>query len=431
MWTQRKDEEVARSVLPSGARVVTDRMTEANSVCIGFWVGVGSRDEPAPTAGISHFLEHLIFKGTESRSARQIAEEVDAVGGEMNAFTTREYTAYHIRVPAGRFEFAMDLMCEVLTEPAFRAEEVEAERSVIVEEILLSNDTPDDLVVSLLYQNAFPSHPLGREILGSLDTVRSVQREHVDEFFRTSYTPSNLVVAVAGRIDHDAVCAALEPRLEGLPVGGRPVRRAPDGFARGVHVKSKETDQVHLAIGWPGVPNRDEDRYAVAVFNHLFGGGTSSRLFQEIREDRGLAYSIWSQHASFADAGLLSVYVGTAPERVGEVLEIVAGVVGDLLERGCKPRERDVAVGFLEGSLLLSLEESGGRMGRLGVDETLRGEVVPLSEHVERLRSVDLDDVARVAARILSAEPVVACVGPIEADDPMFEEFAEALSQTA
>jgi predicted Zn-dependent peptidase len=415
--------DIERTDLPSGVRVVTERMPEARSVSVGMWFGVGSRDEPAEIAGASHFLEHLLFKGTEDRSARGIAMAVDAVGGEMNAYTSREHTAYFTRLPSPQLRFGLDLLADVVSEPAFRSHEVEAERDVIVEEILMSEDTPDDQVFTALYEGLFPLHPLGRETLGTRDTVEGMGRDEIAGFHDHWYRPANLVVAAAGDLHHAEVLDAVVGLLADGPVGDRPERVAPAHELVPLSVLHRPTEQAHVAIGWRGLPYGDDDRYALTVANHVLGGGLSSRLFQEVREERGLAYTVFSAPSSYGDAGSLTVYAGTAPERLAELLTVVQGVLDDVAANGITPEEHAVAVGYVEGSMVLGLEDSGSRMARLGNGVIARNEVVPIEEHVRRYRSVTPDDVQRVLRRVLHAPRSVSVVGPFGGDEAVLTDF--------
>lgn len=409
-------DEVRESRLDNGIRVVTERMPGARSVSLGVWVGVGGRDEPAELAGASHFLEHLLFKGTPTRSARQIAEAVDAVGGEMNAFTSREHTAYYTRLPADRLDVGVEILGDVLTEPAFRPDEVEAERHVILEEILMNLDVPEDHVHTLLSEAVFPGHPLGREVLGTRETVEGAGRDDIAAFFAHWYRPRNLVVVAAGRLDHDRLVEALEPSLGRLEGGERPVRRPPSPEVVERVVRREPTEQAHVALGWRGVGHRDDDRYALAVANQVLGGGMSSRLFQQVREERGLCYSVYSWASTYADAGLAGVYAGTSPARVGELLEVIDEEVAKLVASGVGEGELAVAKGYLEGSLLLGLEDTGSRMSRIGRSLMALDEVVPVEEQLARIRAVTGDDVAAVAARVYGGPRSLAVIGDVDED---------------
>jgi predicted Zn-dependent peptidase len=406
--------EVQRTVLANGIPVLTERMPEARSVTTGFWVAVGGRDEEPSLAGASHFLEHLIFKGTASRSARDIAESVDAVGGEMNAFTSREHTAYYTRLPADELGFGLDLLCDVLSEPALREPEVDAEREVILEELALSEDTPDDKVHSLLADAVFPNHPLGREVLGDAHTVESLRRDDIAGFFGERYRPANVVIAAAGRLEHDDVVDGVKAFLEGIDSGTRVQRSAPVSPPRPLVVHHRATEQAHMAFGWRAIDQADDDRFALAIGNQVFGGGMSSRLFQEIREERGLAYSVYSGSSLYADSGLMMAYVGTAPNRAREVKELVDEQVDRLVAEGITEQELTVGSGYVVGAFLLSLEDSGSRMGRLGRAELSTGNRLSVDEQVERVRAVTQEDVHRVLRRVLTGPRSLAAVGPFD-----------------
>jgi predicted Zn-dependent peptidase len=406
------DPTITETRLANGIRVVTDAMPEARSVSIGVWAAIGGRDEPDRLAGASHFLEHLVFKGTASRSARDIAEAIDAVGGSMNAFTTSEHTAYHCRLPHQRLDVGLEILGDVLTAPAFRPGEVEAERNVILEEILMNLDLPEDWVHTLLADALFPDHPLGREVLGSAETVSAMTPDDIGGFFDEWYRPANLVVVAAGRLDHDAVVDGVAATLGAIEGGARPTRTAPAIASRPEVAEHKDTEQAHLAIGWRGVSHDDPERYAVYVANQILGGGMSSRLFQEIREERGLAYSVYSYTSSYCDSGTLVVYAGTSPEHADEVLAIVDDQVGKLVTDGPTEQEVEVASGYLEGAMLLGLEDSGGRMHRLGRNLMARDEIISIDEHVAAIRAVSADDVRRVADRVLGAPRTLASIAP-------------------
>lgn len=407
-------EEIRETRLANGIRLVTERMPEARSVSLGVWVGVGGRDEPEVLSGASHFLEHLLFKGTSTRSARQIAEDIDAVGGEMNAFTNREHTAYYTRLPAARGQLGIDILGDVLTDPVFRPHEVDAERQVILEEILMNLDMPEDHVHTLLAEALFPGHPLGREVLGSRETVEAATRDEIAEFFGRWYRPSNLVVVAAGDLDHDETVEAFAGTLGRLEGGERPVRDRPGVDVEPRVVLDDPTEQVHVAMGWRGVDHHDDERYALMVANQILGGGMSSRLFQQVREERGLCYSVYSWASTYADAGSAGIYAGTAPSRVGELLSVVDDEVAKLVATGVTEHELAVAKGCIEGSLLLGLEDSGSRMARLGRSLMARDEIVPVDDQLSRIRAVTSADVAAVSARVFGSQRALAVVGHVD-----------------
>jgi predicted Zn-dependent peptidase len=402
------------TTLEGGVTVVTERMPDVRSVSAGFWVGTGSRDEAPGLQGASHFLEHLLFKGTPTRSARRIAEEVDAVGGDINAFTTKEYTAFYARLLAQNLDLGLDILSDILWSPAFRPEEVEAERQVILEEILMRADEPADLVHEVFAEALFPDHPVGREVLGDDATVAAMTRDDIAAFHAHHYRPGNVVFAAAGQLEHGAVAEGVARRFAGRPGGQVPSRVGPKGPPRPLAVNCRPTEQVHLVLGTRGLDHHDDDRFALAVVDHVLGGGMSSRLFQSIREERGLAYSVYSYRAGFDDTGLLAVYAGTMPERAREVLELIEAEIDRMATGGVTAHELEVAQGHLLGEMALSLEDSAARMSRIGRSQLVHGSVWTIDEVAARIRGVTREDAARVAHRVLGAERVLAVVGPVD-----------------
>ncbi len=404
--------------LDAGLRVVTEELPALRSAAVGFWVGTGSRDEPDDAAGSSHFLEHLLFKGTGGRSALEIAQAVESVGGDMNAFTTQELTAFYVRVPDDRLDVALDILSDIVWTPALRSDDVESERQVILEEIRMRDDTPDDLVHDLFASALFPEHPLGREVLGTQPSIVAMTRDAIADYHERHYRPANVVVAAAGNLMHEHVVervAALMPAA-----GDRPDRTATNGTPpRPLVVLGRPTEQAHVVLGARGLSRHDPDRYALTVLNQALGGGMASRLFQEVRERRGLAYSVYSYRNSFADTGALAIYVGTAPGRVDEALAVVEGEIGRLLDdRGITEAELDAAKGHLKGSIALSLESSISRMHRIGSSELTLGEIPTLDEVVARVDAVGPDEIARVVDRVFGrGERTLAVVGPFEEAD--------------
>jgi predicted Zn-dependent peptidase len=390
--------------LDSGLRVVTEQLPALRSAAVGFWVGTGSRDEPDDTAGASHFLEHLLFKGTVESSALEIAEAVESVGGDMNAFTTQEVTAFYVRVPDERLELALEILSDIVWSPALRADEIESERQVILEEIRMRDDTPDDLVHDLFAAALFPDHPLGRSVLGTRPTIEAMSRDALAGYHVSQYRAGSVVVAAAGNLAHDRVVELVVEHFGGAG-GGAPDRPEPA--------------KAPLVLGMRGLSRHDPDRYALTVLNQALGGGMASRLFQEVRERRGLAYSVYSYRTTFADAGAFGVYVGTAPGRVDEALEVVGAELTRLVaDRGLTDRELDASKGHLKGSITLSLESSVSRMHRIGSSELALGEVPTLDEVVARVEAVTADDIARVVERLVaSGDRTLAVVGPFEEAD--------------
>jgi predicted Zn-dependent peptidase len=397
-------------------RVVTEHLPGLRSVAVGFWVGTGSRDEPDSIAGASHFLEHLLFKGTASRRAGEIAEAVESVGGDMNAFTGQEVTAFYVRVPDRHLPLALDILSEIVWSPALRHDEVESERQVILEEIRMREDTPDDVVHDLFAEALFPDHPLGREVAGTSETIAAMSREQIADYHAAHYLPSNVVVAVAGNLAHDAVVKTVDAAQPSSD-NDRPVRLdgADAGAPRAVAVLERPLEQAHMVIGTRALRRNDPDRYALAVLDQVLGGGMSSRLFQEVRERRGLAYSVFSYRSAFQETGSLAVYCGTAPERVEEVLDVVAAELDRLVaDGGIADRELVSAKGHLVGSLALSLESSSSRMHRIGRAELTMGEIPTLDEVVEAVEQVTAADLSRVIDRVLgTGTRATAVVGPV------------------
>jgi predicted Zn-dependent peptidase len=407
-----------RTRLASGLRVVTEALPALRSVTLGMWVGSGSRDETDDLSGASHFLEHLLFKGTPDRSAREIARAIESVGGEVNAFTTHEQTVFYVRVPDTELELALDILADIIWHPALREHEIESERNVILEEIGMRDDTPDDLVHERFEQAMFPTHPLGREVLGSEQTIKAMTREMIASYHAQHYQPSNMVFAAAGNLDHDALLALAHDRFATQP-SSRPARGRADLSANDpLAVVSRPTEQDHLVLGVRALPALDPDRYAFTVLNQALGGGMSSRLFQEVREERGLAYSVYSYRAAYEDAGFLAVYAGTAPERVHETLGVIDAELDRLVEYGLADTELEAAKGHLAGAVAMSLETSSSRMRRIGRAEQVEGEVPTVDELVARVLAVGPDDVERVIDRVLRGAPrTLAVVGPHEPGD--------------
>ncbi len=409
---------IRTELLGSGARLVTEPMAEARSVTIGVWVGTGSRDEDDAHSGASHFLEHLLFKGTPKWSAADIAESVDEIGGDMNAFTTKEYTAFYIRLLADDLPLGLDVLGAIMTEPALRVDDIDAERQVILDEILMHADEPSDFAAEQCTAAMFPDHPLGREVLGTPTSVESLNQVEIRRFFDHHYRAGNLVVAAAGDVDHDRLATQVDARFAGRPGGESPPRSGPSRPGHALTVHDRPTEQVHLVVGMRCAGRHSPERWPLAVLNHVLGGGISSRLFQEIRERRGLAYSIWSERIHYDEVGTLTVSVGTAPEHAREVLALVHGELDRMGESGISARELAVAKGHLRAETLLSLEDSGARMSRIGSSLLLHGQVLEIDEVLSKVDGVTVDDVAAVAASVASQTRTLSVVGPFDPDAP-------------
>ncbi len=410
---------IRRTEFTSGLRVVTERMTGVRSVALGFWVLAGSRDEPPVISGSSHFLEHLLFKGTKTRSARDIAEAFDAVGGDLNAFTAKEYTCFYGRVLDRDLPMAVDHLCDMFQHSLIRAADVDAERQVILEEINMHEDTPDDLIHDLFQETLWPEHPLGRPVLGTKKSIETASRTQVNRFYRRHYLPGNLVVVAAGNVDHDSLLELLGAHMETGDVRSEgPVAwrlrvsgTAPQPSGKTL-VKRRRTEQAHIVVGTNGLSRTDPDRFAFGVVNNALGGGMSSRLFQEIREKRGLAYSVYSYHAMYAEAGMFAAYAGTTPARAKEVLELLRRELEDVAAGGLSEEEFERAKGHMKGSLVLSLEDPSGRMSRLGKSEISHGEILTVNQILKRIESVTHEDARRAAKRVLSQPMSLTVLGP-------------------
>jgi len=411
------------TVLPGGLRVVTESMPGVHSVAFGVWVGVGSRDETPRLAGASHFLEHLLFKGTRRRSALEIAAVMDAVGGELNAFTTKEQTCFYAHVLDADLPLAVDVVCDVVTSAVIRAEDVDSERGVILEEIAMRDDDPDDVVHDLFAETLYGGHPLGRPVIGSVETIESMNRTQVAGYYRRRYRPERMVVAAAGNLDHRTVVRlvrkAFEPLLDSgdplPPRAGTPsVPNVPD---RRVGLIERRTEQAHLTVGGFGLDRCDERRYALGVLNNALGGGMSSRLFQEVRERRGLAYSVYSYGSHYAGGGTFGVYAGCHPKRAREVLQIVRDELAAVAQDGLRPEEIARGKGQFRGGLVLGLEDTGSRMSRLGKSELVYGDHITVAELLERIEGVTAEQIRDVAAQLLGQPMCLAVVGPFDEAD--------------
>jgi predicted Zn-dependent peptidase len=386
--------------LPNGVRVLSQRVPDLTSVTVGIWVENGSRYERPQQAGISHFLEHLFFKGTEQRTAAQIAEEIDAVGGVLNAFTGKEHTCYFAKVLPEHLGLALDLLADIFTASRFPEDEIERERAVIIQEISQVEDTPDDYVHDLFNLAFWPGHPLSRPIAGTAATVSGLSRADLLAFFAERYRPNRVLVAAAGHLEHDRLVEVVARRFGGLTGaagaidGGAPVASA------GVSVHEKPLEQVHLCLGTQGIAWNDPQRYPAHLLNLALGGGMSSRLFQEIRERRGRAYTVYSFLTSYCDAGYLGVYVGTSGEWMREVIEVVCAEVERLTESGLSERELGRTKNQMKGNMLLGLETSDSRMSRVARNELYFGRDVPIDEVAAEIDAVTGDDIVNVARRL-------------------------------
>jgi predicted Zn-dependent peptidase len=401
--------EVSR--LPSGLAVVTDAMPHLETASLGVWVGSGSRCEEVDEHGISHLLEHMAFKGTSRRTAREIVETIEEVGGDLNAGTGVEVTAYYARVLKADVPLALDVLSDILSDPVFDPEELQREQNVIVQEIGAAEDTPDDLVFERLQETAFPNQPVGRSILGTRETVRSFDRRKLAAYLTRHYRAPDMVVAAAGAVDHDAVVTEVERRFAGFN-GPQPPKPEPARFVGGSHIETRDLEQVHVALALPGVAQRDPDLFSLQVFTSVLGGGMSSRLFQEVREIRGLCYSIYAFHAPYSDTGMFGLYAGTDAEDVPELMRVVVGEITNAAET-ISAAEIARAKAQMKAGLLMALESSGARTEQLARQMFAWGRPIPLDELVERIEGVTAES-ARAAGRALlgRGRPAIAALGP-------------------
>ncbi|GAA1678964.1 pitrilysin family protein [Streptomyces yatensis] len=403
-------------------RVVTETLPSVRSATFGIWAHVGSRDETPTLGGATHYLEHLLFKGTRRRSALDISAAIDEVGGEMNAFTAKEYTCYYARVLDTDLPLAIDVVCDMLTGSVIGAADVDAERGVVLEEIAMTEDDPGDCVHDLFAHTMLGDTPLGRPVLGTVDTVNALGRDQIARFYRKHYDPTHLVVAAAGNVDHDDVvrqvhaafdAAGALSRTDAVPVAPRSGIRAIRTAGK-VGLLNRKTEQAHVVLGMPGIPRTDDRRWALGVLNTALGGGMSSRLFQEVREKRGLAYSVYSYTSSFADCGLFGVYAGCRPNQVHDVLKICRDELTQVAENGLSDEELRRAVGQLAGSTVLGLEDTGALMNRIGKSELCWGEQMSVDDMLERIAAVTPDEVRQVARDVLGQRPSLSVIGPLK-----------------
>ncbi|GAB3783173.1 M16 family metallopeptidase [Nocardioides ungokensis] len=410
---------VRRTVLPGGLRVISEHMAGVRSASIGVWVGVGSREETPALHGCSHFLEHLLFKGTEERSALDISIALDAVGGEFNAFTAKEYTCFHARVLDEDLPLAVDVLGDMITSSRLDPADVEAERDVILDEIAMHDDDPDDVVHNLFAAQAWGDSPLGRPIAGTVESIAALTREQIHRFYRRHYRPATMVVAAAGNVDHAALVRQVRrsfgrqgwlDRAE-APVPPRHAART-RRVTPGTIEATRPFEQVNVVLGMEGVTRQDDRRFALGVLNTALGGGTSSRLFQEVREHRGLAYSVFSFASHHADSGLVGVSVGCLPSKLDDVLAVVRAELAKVAAEGITEEELGRGKGMLRGGLVLGLEDSGSRMSRIGKAELVYDELLSIDEVIARIDGVTLDDVRTIAAELFSRAEVLAIVGP-------------------
>ncbi|HEY8497819.1 MAG TPA: pitrilysin family protein, partial [Limnochordales bacterium] len=405
---------IRRTVLDNGVRIVTEAVDDLRSAALSIWVDVGSRDEAPHEQGICHFIEHMMFKGTERLSARAIAERIDAIGGQLNAFTTKEQTCYYARVLGEHLSEAVDLLAEMLLFSRMDPADIAKEQGVIVEEIRMYEDTPDELIHDLVARAYLGRHPAGRAVLGTRESVSAFTREQVLDFVRRHYTGRRLVVAAAGRVDHDSLVEQIARHFSGLPAGEPPRRAAPvEGEYRWL-VRARKTEQAHLCLSTPGIRANSPDKWTMLVLDTVLGGGVSSRLFQELREERGWVYSTYSYHTALSDVGYFTIYAGASPERAPAVLELVEQQLAALAAAGITQAELRRAQEHLKGSILLSMESMSYRANRLARAELSGEPYLSPDQLIACIEGVDADQVHRLAARLFVPEAYAfAAVGPV------------------
>jgi predicted Zn-dependent peptidase len=418
---------VSRTELPGGLRVVTEAVPGVRSVSLGIWIGIGSRDEQPRQAGAAHYLEHLLFKGTRRRTAVGIAEAFDAVGGDLNAFTAKEHTCFYAQVLDTDLPLAVNVLADVVTDATLTPGDVEVERGVVLEEIAIRDDDPEDLLGELFDEAIFGEHPIGRPVIGSEESIRRMTRETLHDFWRGQYTAPRMVVAAAGSLVHEEVVELVATALSaasaraGAATPVPPRRPAPAELVVGPRLvlRPEDCEQAHLMLGVPGLSRHDPRRTALTVLNTALGGGPSSRLFQQVREQRGLAYSVYSSLAAYSDTGSFSVYAGCVPERLDEVAVVVRAVLAAVAADGLTPAELARAQGNLRGGLVLGLEDTPSRMNRLGRSELDHGRQRSVIESLDRITAVTGEQVAALARELLAAPLTATVVGPYDSESDL------------
>jgi predicted Zn-dependent peptidase len=411
---------IRRTVLPGGIRVVSESVPGVRSVAFGVWIGVGSRDESRSLSGASHYLEHLLFKGTKRRDALEISAALDEVGGELNAFTAKEYTCFYARVLDVDVPIAVDVICDMVTSSVLSAHEVDNERGVILEEIAMHDDDPGDSVHDEFASLVWPEDPLGRPVLGTVETIGSMSRTAINGYYRRRYRPEQLVITAAGNIDHAKLVRLVKKAFEDVPVDDSAVpaqprrgKRAP-AFTVASTTKHRQTEQANLVLGCAGLSRGDDRRFSLGVLNAAVGGGMSSRLFQQVRERHGLAYSVYSFASHYADAGMFGVYAGCHPKRVPQVLDLCRDELALVASGGLTAAELERGRGQMRGGFVLGLEDTGSRMSRLGKSELVYGELMTVDEVIAAIDAVSLDDVQEVAADLFTRPTSLAVIGPYD-----------------
>lgn len=401
--------------LDSGLRIVTETLPYVNSATIGVWFGTGSRDEDSNNSGVSHFIEHLMFKGTQKRTAREIAEAIDSVGGQINAFTSKDHTCYYIRILDKYLPLAMDVLADMLNNSLLDPVEIEKEKKVIIEEIRMYEDSPDELVHDIFAESIWGNHPLGKNIAGEEEVIRNLAKNDIIDYINTHYVNKNMVVSLAGNLNHTNVVQDIERNFPSRPLTPPGRQIALPKIERPVYIKEKKTEQVHLCLGTRAYPREHPDRYALTMLESILGGGVSSRLFQRVREEKGLVYSIYSYYTSYEDTGAFAVYAGTSPENIDEVVEIIIDELFNVKNKGVTEPELVRTKEQLKGNLMLSLESTSNRMSRLGKSKLFFKRIIGIEEVIENIERIQLADIKRVAQDLFKRENLVlTAIGPID-----------------
>ena len=411
---------MSKTILPSGLRIVTEEVSTSRSAAVGIWANVGSRDEVKSVAGASHFLEHLLFKGTKTRTALEISSVIEAVGGEMNAFTGQEYTCFYARVIDTDLPLAVDVVTDLITSSTFTAADVDSERKVVLSEIAVRDDDPSDYIHELYLDTYYGDSPVGRSILGTVDSINKMPRNSIYNYYKKHYQPENLVVSVAGNVKHKKVVKMVEEALSkdgflDVPNNKHEVRAATPIKTPGlgeVGIIDRKTEQAHILYGFPGLARSDDRRFALSVLSSAIGGGMASRLFQEIREKRGLAYTTYAYPQQFAGTGTLAFYAGCKTEKAEEVIKLMRDISESVAQHGLIDEEISRAKGAVTGGLILGQEDTGSRMSRIGKSELVYGEIMSFDDILSKVRSVTPEQVHQLARDLFSAPATLALVGP-------------------
>ena len=415
---------VQQTILPSGLKIITETVPTVRSAAVGYWVATGSRDEEIPEAGAAHFLEHLLFKGTPTRTAMEISSSLEAVGGDMNAFTTQEYTCFHAKVLDRDMKLVIDTLSDMLTSSNVTNEDVDQERNVVLEEISMHEDEPNELAYDNWSQTLLGDQPIGRPIIGTRKSITEMTRTQVYGFFKKYYSPERTIISIAGNIDHDVAVKMIVDSLKGTdwdksgvkPLEPRTSKPLPT-VGSGIKIVKKDTEQAHIVWGVPGLDRHDEKRYIIAVLSAAVGGGMSSRLFQEIREKRGLVYTVYSFAHHYTGTGIFGVYAGTTKEKVNEVVEIIKKELADVAANGITEEELERGKGALRGGLVLGLEETNARMTRIAKGELLYGEYMSLDDTLSKIDAVSIEDIKALAAQLFTQKALLCVVGSFNDQD--------------